>query len=252
VPHLNRAFVFFVFISFSLKAQTPIKQVAERNQLWLGWMTSGKISDKISLWNNFHYVPETFLVLRTGVSYYVLPNFILTGGYAYLNLPTISDDIKLNRTEHRPWGQLLVNHKVSPKLHMINRVRYDMRYRQDFSDGRLDDSFTLTHRLRMLISMRWPLKGYEIKGGTPFINLSNELLVNFGKSVVLNHFDQNRLWLTFGIQIENFTFQAGYMHRYVQLASGTNFMLNHTAIIWLTHNFDLRKNKDADLFYRQP
>lgn len=93
--------VSFLLSCFCLQSQTTIKKVAERNQLWLGWMTSGKISDKISLWNDFHYVPETFLVLRTGISYHVLPNFTVTGGYAYLNLPTISDDIKLNRTEHR-------------------------------------------------------------------------------------------------------------------------------------------------------
>lgn len=58
---------------------------------------------------------------------------------------------------------------------MTNRVRYDMQFRQDFSNGELFDSSTLNHRVLMLISERMPLIGEEIKSCTPFINISNEI-----------------------------------------------------------------------------
>lgn len=224
--------------------------------MWVGYMTSGKLSEKYSLWNDFHYVPDGFFVARTGLTRFFHENLNLTAGYAYLNVPTQSDGVSLNRNEHRPWMQMVANHKVSNKLQMINRIRYDMRFRQDFANGELLDGFTFNHRLRMLISMRFPLMGKEIIGGTPFVNISNEILVNFGENVANNYLDQNRLWLTFGIRLDNVSFQVGYMNRFVQLPQNSNFVRNHTLIMWVTHNFDFRKkNKikpDEEVFYRQP
>ena len=224
--------------------------------MWVGYMTSGKLSEKYSLWNDFHYVPDGFFVARTGLTRFFHENLNLTAGYAYLNVPTQSDGVSLNRNEHRPWMQMVANHKVSNKLQMINRIRYDMRFRQDFANGELLDGFTFNHRLRMLISMRFPLVGKEIIGGTPFVNISNEILVNFGENVANNYLDQNRLWLTFGIRLDNVSFQVGYMNRFVQLPQNSNFVRNHTLIMWVTHNFDFRKKNtikpDEEVFYRQP
>lgn len=242
-----------LFSSFLLAQE---KEISNNEQFWIGYMTSGKLSEKYSLWNDFHFVPDGFFVARTGLTRFFHKNLNLTAGYAYLNVPTFSETIKLNRNEHRPWMQMVANHKISDKLRMINRIRYDMRFRQDFANGELLDSFTFNHRLRMLISMRFPLVGKKIIGGTPFINISNEILVNFGKNVTNNYLDQNRLWLTLGLQLDGVSFQAGYMNRFVQLPQNDRFVRNHTLVVWITHHFDFRKKKkidpDEELFYRQP
>ena len=135
---------------------------------------------------------------------------------------------------------------------MANRIRYDMRYRQSLEQGLPAEGFDFNHRLRFLVSMRWPLKGYEIKGGTPFFNLSNEVLVNFGEQILTNHFDQNRLWATLGWQLGNLTLQSGYMLRYVQMAGPMQYQRNHTLLLLLTWNFDFRKQSEPDLLYRKP
>ncbi len=247
------AFILFLF-SYTLLAQE--KQITSNEQFWVGYMTSGKISEKYSIWNDFHYVPNGFFVARTGLTRFFQKNLNVTAGYAYLNVPTQSEGVELSRNEHRPWMQMVAKHKVSNKLQMINRIRYDMRFRQDFANGELMDSFTFNHRLRMLISMRFPLIGHQFIGGTPFVNLTNEVLVNFGKNVENNYLDQNRTWLTFGLRLDAMSFQVGYMHRFVQLAQSQQFVRNHTMVVWVTHNFDFRKKNKIDpkeeLFYRQP
>lgn len=246
--------IILLFASSFLHAQE--KEIVSNEQFWMGYMTSGKISEKFSLWNDFHFVPDGFFVARTGLTYFFEKNLNFTAGYAYLNVPTLNEGVELNRNEHRPWMQMVANHKVTNKLQMINRIRYDMRFRQDFANGELLDSFTFNHRLRMLISMRFPLVGQKIIGGTPFINLSNEVLVNFGDNVENNYLDQNRTWLTFGLRLDGISFQLGYMHRFVQLPQNQRFVRNHTLIVWVTHNFDFRKKKKIDpneeVFYRQP
>lgn len=241
-----------VLLGGNVGAQAPAnKSIVDQEQGWVGIMTNGRLSEKWGLWNDFHYVPGAFGVVRTGLSYRVLPELTLTGGYAqlWLSAPAAGG---LPRAERRPWGQLVVNHKVSPRLFMANRIRYDMRYRQSLEAGSPADGFDFNHRLRFLVSMRWPFKGYEIKGGTPFFNLSNEVLVNFGEQILTNHFDQNRLWATLGWQLGNLTLQSGYMLRYVQLAGPMQYQRNHTLLLWLTWNFDFRKLGEADLLYRQP
>lgn len=242
----------WVLLGSSAWAQLPAaKTIVDQEQGWAGIMTNGRFSEKWSLWNDFHYVPGAFGVVRTGLSYRILPEMTLTGGYAQLWLSAPAE-IGLPRAERRPWGQLVINHKVSPRLFMANRIRYDMRYRQTLEGGSPADGFDFNHRLRFLVSMRWPLKGYEIRGGTPFFNLTNEVLVNFGEQILTNHFDQNRLWATLGWQLGNLTLQSGYMLRYVQMAGPMQYQRNHTLLLWLTWNFDFRKQAEPDLLYRQP
>lgn len=243
-----------LLLLFCLSTFAQEKEITSNEQFWMGYLTSGKLSEKYSLWNDFHYVPNSFFVARTGLTRYFHKNLNLTAGYAYLNIHTLSEGVKLKRKEHRPWMQMVASHKISDRLKMINRIRYDMRFRQDFANGELLNSFTFNHRLRMLISMRFPLVGKEIIGGTPFINITNEILVNFGEHVENNYFDQNRTWLTFGTRLDNFSIQAGYMHRFIQLPQDQRFVRSHNLVLWVSHNFDFRKKNKANkkLFYRQP
>ncbi len=242
-----------IILTSKLKAQSD---VINNEQVWLGYMTSAQISEKYFLWNDYHYVPDGFFVARTGLTRRFFSNLDVTAGYAYLNLPVVSDGIDLNRNEHRPWAQMVVNHKVSSKLYMTNRLRYDMRYRQDFGRGELFDSFSFNHRVRLLIGLRIPLYGEKIMNGTPFLNISNEILMNYGNNVTSpNYLDQNRFWVNLGWQFSDLSIQMGYMNRFVQPPTGDNMIRNHTLVIWVTQSFDLRKKKEVkkeESIYRAP
>lgn len=245
--------VILFFFSYALFGQN--KEISSQGQFWIGYMTNAKIADKYSLWNDFHYVPDGFFVARTGLTVSFFDKLNATAGFAYLNIPTQSEGIKLNRTEYRPWMQLVANHKLTSDFIMLNRVRYDMRYRQNFADGELLNNYNFNHRLRMLIGLRHYFNTYSVLEGTPFINLSNEIHVNFGKNIINNHFNQNRTWLTIGLKLDNLSFQTGYMHRFVKSTNNLQFMRNHTLIVWITQSFDFRKNKMNDLddtLYQQP
>ena len=245
---------FILILSFTVFSQE--KEIKTNQQFWGGYMTSAQISEKYFLWNDFHYVPDGFFVARTGLTRAFYEKLYLTSGFAYLNIPTLSNNVKLNRTEYRPWMQMVANHKLTNDLIMINRVRYDLRFRQDFSNGELSNTFTFNHRLRMLIGLRQHFAKKSLLSGTPFVNLTNEVLVNFGNNVTTNYLDQNRTWLTLGLKLDNISFQVGYMHRFVQLAQNQNFVRNHTLIVWISQRFDFRKRQsptpDDDLFFQQP
>ncbi|MEM1002423.1 MAG: DUF2490 domain-containing protein, partial [Bacteroidota bacterium] len=101
------------------------------------------------------------------------------------------------------------------------------------------DDFTV-HRLRFLISVGFPFK----KGGKTQFLLADEIHLNFGKNVVYNTFNQNRL--TIGIKqklSDKWSFDCGYMMVYQQLAVGNVYNLNHTLRLFFYGSFDFRKNK---------
>lgn len=235
----------FLFNTVTL-AQTPTKSVKTHNQQWIGYMTSTKLSEKFALWNDAHFVPNGFYALRTGLTYHLASNTNITAGYAFLGIPDGSSTPELKRKEHRPWGQMFITNPIANNWSSTLRIRYDARFKQNLSDGQLTDDFTFNNRLRFLVSFRKHFP--TLKFGNdwlPFINLSDELHFNFGKAIVYNYMDQNRITVTLGVKRKNFSGQIGYMNRFVQLPTGNNFVLNHTAVLWLAHSFQMHKINSA-------
>ncbi|MGF1636994.1 MAG: DUF2490 domain-containing protein [Cyclobacteriaceae bacterium] len=218
------------------------KEVTEQFQSWVGYMTSTRITEKFSWWNDFHYVPGGFFVARTGLTYHFPQRVNITGGYGFLELPTGSIGKELKRREHRPWGQLVVSNPISDNWSNTMRIRYDARFRKNIENGEIVDGYTFNHRLRMMASFRKQFPQLKPKDDwMPFLSLADEILINFGKNIVYNHLDQNRVTVTLGMQHKSLTMQVGYMNRFVQLASGNQFIMNHTAVLWMTHSFDRRR-----------
>jgi hypothetical protein len=239
-------FIFILLGTSTTLAQTKLKNVKSQNQYWIGYMTSTKLSDKIAIWNDFHFVPNGFYGLRTGLTYHLASNTNITAGYAFLGLPDGSQTNGLNRQEHRPWGQMIITNPIAKNWSNTLRIRYDARFKQDIIDSQLSESYTFNNRLRFLVSFRKQFPNLKFGDDwQPFINLSDELHFNFGKAIVYNYMDQNRVTFTLGAKHNNFSAQIGYMNRFVQLPSGNNFVMNHTAVLWLAHNFQMHKINSA-------
>ncbi len=234
-------FVFIVLFNPILGFSQSTTQ--SQNQLWLGYMTSTSLNQKYSLWNDIHYVPGGFFLLRTGITKNINSvNF--TVGYAYGRLPTSSKSNSLNRQEHRPWFQLQTNIGLGKQFFFIPRFRYDGRFRQDIENGSTLDSYSFTSRLRFMTTFRKFITEKEVYIGKPFIGIGNELLLNFGKNVSNNHFDQNRFYILAGTQFKHLQIQTGYMNRFVQ-SGAKSYTTNHTLVIWVTQQFHWTKKNKA-------
>ncbi len=235
----------FCSIAHRAEAQALPKIFTEQYRTWGGYMTTARISKKLSIWNDFHFVRQTFTVLRTGLMTHLTDNATFTAGYGYLILPINVNDSILNRREHRPWAQLQTSSPLNKNIQLTNRIRYDFRNVQRIVNGELSEEYLAYHRLRFLVSFRYRFHRLKWKEGTPFINLADEVLLNFGKEILYNQFDQNRVSLTTGIQFKDLVFQTGYMYRFVQQSTGNRFINNHLWIVWVNHTINLVK-KDTN------
>lgn len=223
-------------LGWPLQVTAQQKEVLQQEQLWLGYMTSARISERFSLWNDFHYIPGGFGVVRTGLTTHLPHRIDVTAGYAHLWLPL---NEQMRRREHRPWGQVVVPTPLGGNFALQHRLRWDMRYRQRVADGEITEGYTFNHRARVQAVLRRNFPNLTVGGVLPSLVLANELIMNLGKEATAP-FDQNRISLMAAGRYKGLTLQAGYMNRYVQSATPGRFTSNHTLVFWLFHNMDWR------------
>jgi long-subunit fatty acid transport protein len=90
-----------------------------------------------------------------------------------------------------------------------------------------------------------PLIGKEIKAKVPFVTLQDEIMINAGKNIVYNYFDQNRVYIGVGYAFsDDLSLQIGYSNIFQQKPVGNQFIVGHALRVSLYHSLDLRKKAD--------
>ena len=112
------------------------------------------------------------------------------------------------------------------RLGVVQRVRNEQRWKQEVVDDSLTGESSFSDRVRYLLSLSLPVA----KAPRPLaLVLSDEILLQFGHSVVLNTFDQNRLFGGIKVSLSRaWSFDLGYMQVFQQKASGYQYDLDHT------------------------
>lgn len=216
---------------FTLKSNG---QTVHEGEAWLGYITTYKLRDKLYLWNDFHFVPGGFFVSRHGLSYRPNKRFNLTGGYAWVATST-SFTNRLERREHRPWGQIEYNTPIARKSSLRARIRYDARIRNRIAGNEVLDDYMFYSRLRVMTSYRFVVKKFSETTRTHF-NVMNEFLVNAGHEVGGWNMDQNRVYLLGGFDVANLTILLGYHNRIIPAQAGGGTM-KHGLTLWLVQTF---------------
>lgn len=242
----NLLFLLILFFSHSLAAQ---KTVTDDQQAWLGVFNQTRFSSKWGLWFDAHLrLKDDFVgdlsqsIVRAGPIYYLSDDVRLTAAYAYVHTFPGLGHANIGLPEHRPWQQVQWFVR-GPKARLMQWVRLEERFRRKMlNDNELGDGYNFNWRIRYNFALFIPItqKRFE-PGGLQFL-VNDELMINFGKNIVFNHFDQNRLFIGVVYQINpHAQLHGGYMNLYQQQAAGNTFRNQHTVRVFYFHNFDLRK-----------
>ena len=230
-------------------SQTAPKNIHDRTQLWLGFFNQSRYSKRLGSWIDVHYrrtddfidKPLQFIIRGAG-TYYIKDNFRFMAGYAYArHFPART--VTVTRHEHRPWQQLWWSQKHNG-INTQQRLRLEERFISKVSNNQVVNGFTFHFRLTYNLTLFIPLKGLDIVAKTPFIVISDEIMINMGKRIIYNYFDQNRFFAGFGYQFtNNLNMQLGYMNSFQQEFSGNNYLRNHTIRCFVYHTLDFRKKE---------
>jgi hypothetical protein len=236
--------IFMLFVS-SLMAQ---KTVTTDEQAWFAVFNQTRLSKKWGLWFDAHlrlkddYVGDlSQSILRFGPTYFLTDDVRLTAAYAYVHTFPGPGHANIGLPEHRPWQQVLWYTRY-PKVRLTQSFRLEERYRRKtLTDNELGEGYNFSWRLRYNFWFYTPLTKKQFEpGGLQFL-VNNEIFISFGKNIVYNHFDQNRLFVGLVYQINKHAqLHGGYMNLYQQLPTGDQFRNQHTIRVFYFHNFDLR------------
>jgi len=230
----------------SLLAQTKAREVNTQYQSWFSINSIIRLSDKFGIVADAHMRRNKFVAdpgfyfLRIGADYWLKENITLTLGYGKMWVAPGNPNWHLYGQENRLYQQVQMSSKIG-KLTMVQRIRNEQRWQQKIVNDTFTHKYKFTNRLRYLFSLNVPVfKNPHY----PSIMLSDELAIQFGKEIVYNTFDQNRVFVGIKQPIsKNLNFDLGYMLVYQQKASGYQYDRNHTFRLFFYYTPDVRKKK---------
>jgi len=230
------------------------KLISNQTNAWVLYTGNHKISENFGIhteyqWrraNGFNHWQQS--LARIGLDYYVNPNLSATAGYGWIITYPYGDQPVLHQfIESRIWEQVNAKAKYG-RVELQHRYRLEQRFMENYvknTDGSItkgDNIFRQRVRYRGMVLV--PISRKEMSDNTFFLNVNDEVFVNFGKGIGKNIFDQNRLNFALGWRFnKDFNVQVGYLNQFIEKADGIRNERNHTLLISTVYNFDFTKKK---------
>lgn len=230
-------------------AQSPKqKEVTHQTQTWVSLNSVTKFSEHwgvaadVHLRTNDFFQDNNFFFLRGGIAYIPNSKFSFTGGYAHMWLAPKNPTWSTFSDENRIYQQVQMNSK-SGNVSILQRLRNEQRWQEKIVNDQETGENRFTDRVRYLISVTIPVFK---KKTAPSLVLSDELLIQFGKEIVYNTFDQNRFFVGIKQAINpKLSFDFGYMNVYQQRITGYQYDMNHTLRLFFYLNTSLKSKKST-------
>ena len=167
-------------------------------------------------------------LLRGAIQYRPSNTLSIAAGWAWIETFVYGDyPIAANGAfpEHRLFQQAQLK-TAFKKLILVQRLRTEQRWvgRRSPLDANDIETWLFSHRFRYLIRLQYPA-AFDNRW---FLAVADEIFIGAGKNVGVNIFDQNRLMLLTGYQLnDHVTVEAGYLSQTVVQPRRIN---NHTII----------------------
>lgn len=232
--------------------QSPKKQVNDQSQSWFSLNSTFRLNAKWGLIGDLHIRRNNFMAdpnfyfVRAGAGYWFSNQLSFIGGYAHMWLASTKAGKRIYLNENRLYGQLAYSTSHG-KLNILQRFRNEHRWRESVVADSLVNTTGFTTRLRYLISLSYPVFKNPL---LPQPCLANEVLIQFGKPIVNNTFDQLRLFAGIRQSLgKGWSYDFGYMMVYQQRASGYQYERNHTLRLFLYYTWNKKAPPAPGLEY---
>ncbi len=229
--------------------QQENKIINQKDQFWGSINTTTRLTDSFGIVGDFHirrddFIQEpNFYFARIGAAFWITDRLTLVGGYAHLWLSkSFENRDNVYQNENRIYQQVQWRQKVG-RVTFVQRIRNEQRWHEVIDSDGLVDRIRFSNRVRFLSSFN--IKVFE-NPKLPSISIADEVHVHFGKEIIYNTFDQNRIFA--GLQVplmNNLKFDIGYMLVYQQRYSGNEYDMNHTFRWFFYYTPDFRGKKGS-------
>jgi len=233
----------FLLIVFAPSSIAQKKEVNNQVQTWVSINSTVRVTPKFGFIadahmrrNNFLSDPSFYFV-RVALNYWLRENVTMALGYGEMWVAPSKGGHHFAK-EDRIYQQAQMSSKVG-KVEVLQRLRNEQRWQEKIVNDKFINSYKFTDRIRYLLSFNIP---FSPNRHYPSLVISDELLVQFGKEVIYNTFDQNRVFTGIKQRVsKSLSFDLGYMVVYQQKTSGYQFDRNETWRWFFYYTPDFRK-----------
>ena len=243
----------FVSTLLALPTQAQTKQVQSFNQTWYAYNNNTRLTNKWGIWfdiqnktkenyfKNFDVKENTL-----GAIYYINDRTKLTSAFTYIQSYPNQSAPQFSVPEYRPW-QMIQWRTNSGPFRFSHWIRLEERFkRKTINNLALTEGYDFSYRLRYNIFAQLPITKTKYDKGAISLLGSNEIYLNYGKSIVYNTFDQNRIFLGFFYYFNKHDYlQVGYTNAYQQLSAGNKYKSIDAIKLTFFNNLDFRKTQSS-------
>lgn len=238
--------LFFLFIlsNFISIAQEK-KNIDGQSLIWTRYYNQLELNTSWSIHSEFDNrifispLDQNLFVLRVQGRYKVLEQIELGAGFTYFSVATQDPDIhsKFNKPEYRIQQDATLKQNLG-KTTLNQRFQIEERFFQNFDKERLISGSTFFWRFRYRIQGDynfWQKKKQFLKA-----IISDEIMINAGKKVVNNTFDQNRIYagLQYGIN-SSLALELGYMNSFQQRSTEVDYFNRNIIRLSIYHKLKI-------------
>jgi hypothetical protein len=242
----GRKFLIFIFFSTFLFGQ---KNVENQQLLWYGYYNKLQINQnwvlKSEVQERHFYQPlvQHQLVFRTNLDRRILDDINVSLGFVvFLQSPNDpeSESTLMVPELRTDFG---FNAKKKYKYFNVNqRFKVEARFFHQTENNELVGGYQFSNfRMRYQLGLDIPLIKKQ-DAEKLILKIKDEVMFNFGKNIVKNVFDQNRIYIGLNYPMnKNLAFEAGYLNWFQQRPSGTDFYNRDIIRFSVFHTINLKK-----------
>lgn len=242
----GRKFLIFIFFSTFLFGQ---KNVENQQLLWYGYYNKLQINQNWVLnsevQERYFYQPlvQHQLVFRTNLDRRILDDINVSLGFVvFLQSPNDpeSESTLMVPELRTDFG---FNAKKKYKYFNVNqRFKVEARFFHQTENNELVGGYQFSNfRMRYQLGLDIPLIKKQ-DAEKLILKIKDEVMFNFGKNIVKNVFDQNRIYIGLNYPMnKNLAFEAGYLNWFQQRPSGTDFYNRDIIRFSVFHTINLKK-----------
>jgi hypothetical protein len=247
-----------VMLLATLLITEPVRGQSEKNVttqrlIWLGYNNKFRITNK---WTIVTEIEDRRYAFPDRQSEWIFPRVAIlrelgsgwNAGIGFAHFRQSSPDnaesyISFVRPELRPHLELNYSQKPGAgKFSIDHRFKIEERFIHKSSSAGLEDGYSANVRIRYRIQLSYALIRKESGSGTLTAKAYNEFMVNFGKNILYNSFDQNRLGiaLNYGLR-KSLQFQADFVNIFKE-RSGGQYINQYVERFTVYHTINRIKN----------
>ncbi len=240
-----------LILIFCLNISFAQKTITNQNMIWYAYFQNIKINDRFSVYTDiqerhfFKPLKQSQFLIRSSFNTTIASNWDVGAGFCFaLTNTTPLVDYDLEVPELRPHVEF--NNRVKLKnVNVWHRYRLEARFPHEVQGTELVNGFKFSNmRFRYQIAVDFILRKPKNDKNAIRLSLRDEVMLNFGKNIKYNLFDQNRINVAFQyLPVKEIILEAGYMNWFQQRESGDKYFNRNILRFAVIHNIHLKKKE---------